>query len=179
LIALIVARAINGVIGKDNALPWHLSADLKYFKAMTLGCPVVMGRRTWESLGKALPKRLNIVVSRGPRPADLSEVVLWVSSLQIALDLANQEGLASGADKVFVIGGAQLFAEAMPMADLFYLTVINQAIEGDTFLDLDLSGWSLMTATEPTNDEASGLPYWFEVWQQPKHHANGDLQLTS
>lgn len=138
-----------------------------------------MGRRTWESIGKALPKRLNIVVSRGPRPADLPEAVCWVSSLVGAVALAEREVLASGADKVFVIGGAQLFAEALPMADLFYLTVINQDIEGDTYLDLDLSGWSLMTATEPTNDETSGLPYWFEVWQQPVHHTKGSASLVS
>jgi dihydrofolate reductase len=125
MISLIVAMAHNRVIGKDNGMPWHLPADLKHFKAVTLGKPVIMGRKTFESIGKALPKRRNLVVSRNPDyQAPGCEVI---HSLEAALALVKD------VPEVCIIGGAQLFEEALPQADRLYLTFIDLHVEGDTF----------------------------------------------
>jgi dihydrofolate reductase len=123
--SLIVARARNGAIGKDNGMPWHLPADFAHFKRTTLGRPVIMGRRTWESIGRALPGRRNIVVSRTPGwRAPGAEVVGSLDEAWRAVE---------GADEAFVIGGAQLYAEALPEADRIYLTEIAGEVDGDTF----------------------------------------------
>jgi dihydrofolate reductase len=166
-ISLIVARAINGVIGKNNALPWHIASDLKFFKAMTLGCPIIMGRNTYESLGRPLPKRQNIVVSRSERPSDLPDHVVWVNNLAQALEevkIDTQNTDTALKPKVFIIGGAQLFKVAWEIADDLYLTVVNKAIEGDVYLDLDIKSWTKRVMSRPTVDEASGLEYWYEIW---------------
>lgn len=137
-ISLIVAIAANRVIGRDNALPWHIPEDLKWFKENTLGKPVIMGRKTWESIGRPLPRRPNIVVTRqrgwsaeGAHPAH---------SLAEALDLAAR--LAPEAPELMVIGGNALFAEALPVAARLYLTEIGRDYEGDTvFPPFDRAGW--------------------------------------
>ena len=120
----IAAMAANRTIGRDGVMPWHLPDDLKFFKRTTLGCPVVMGRKTWESLGRPLPGRRNIVLSRGLGEVSGAEVVGSVEAL---------DGLGLEGD-VFVIGGAQVFAELLPRCDGFYLTHIAKEIEGDVFL---------------------------------------------
>lgn len=131
-LTLVVARARNGVIGKDGALPWRLSSDLKHFKAVTLGRPVLMGRKTWDSLGKPLPGRPNIVVSRNPR---VQAPGAWVFSDFAAARAAGQAmARASGADSVCVIGGAALYAEALPGADRIILTEVDAAPEGDAIM---------------------------------------------
>jgi dihydrofolate reductase len=125
IISLIVAMAHNRVIGKDNGMPWHLPADLKHFKQITTGKPVIMGRKTFESIGKALPNRRNIVVSRNAEyQAAGCEVV---TSLEAALALVKD------APEICIIGGAQLFEQALPMADRLYMTFIDLQVEGDTF----------------------------------------------
>lgn len=128
-LSLIVAVAENGVIGKDNALPWRLPEDLKRFKAITMGHPVVMGRRTFESIGSPLPGRRNLVVSRNPdyHPAGAERV----GGLEEALAAVD------GAQEVFVIGGAELFKESLPKADRLYLTKIHRVFSGDTYFPLD------------------------------------------
>jgi dihydrofolate reductase len=132
-LALIVARARNGVIGRDNALPWRLRDDLKQFKQRTLGHPVIMGRKTWESLGRPLPGRANIVVSR---QADFSaEGAQVVSSLEAALAVCGDVATA------FVIGGAQLYALALPLADQIYITEVDAEVEGDAWFRPDLSAF--------------------------------------
>jgi len=123
-ITLIVARARNGVIGRDGTLPWRLPEDLAFFKRTTMGHPIVMGRRTWESIGRPLPGRRNIVVSRRPRFAATGAEV--VPSLGEALRLCD------GSAELFVIGGAQLYAEALPGADRLIVTEIDTDFEGDT-----------------------------------------------
>jgi len=137
-VALIVAIAANGVIGKDNALPWHIPEDLKWFKENTLGKPVIMGRRTWDSIGRPLPKRPNIVVTRqGDWRADGAHAA---HSLDEALALAAR--LAPEAAELMVIGGNALFAEALPRAARLYLTEIARAYDGDTvFPPLDRTVW--------------------------------------
>lgn len=144
--SLIVARARNGTIGRDNAMPWHLPADLAHFKRTTLGHPVIMGRRTWESLGRALPGRRNIVVSRSPSyRAPGAEVV---RSLEEAWRAAGQ------ADEAFVIGGAQLYAEALAVADRIYLTEVAADVEGDTrFPPLAPGEWRESLLAEHPADE--------------------------
>lgn len=124
-IAIIAALANQRVIGYQNRLPWHLPADLKHFKALTLGKPVVMGRKTFESIGKPLPGRTNIVVSRNP---DYKlEGCLTADSFMQALTLAE------AVEEVMVIGGTEMFRQALPMAQTLYLTFIHADIEGDVF----------------------------------------------
>lgn len=129
MVSLIAAMAKNRVIGMDNRLPWRLPADLKRFKELTMGHPIIMGRKTFESIGKPLPGRSNIVVSRGPAPEDAQDRgIFWVGSLEKAFLIAQN---FEGADEVFVIGGANVYAQALPIASKIYLTVIDQEIPGD------------------------------------------------
>lgn len=130
-VALIVAVARNGVIGRDNDLPWKLSGDLRWFKANTLGKPIVMGRRTWESLGRPLPGRENIVVSRGE--PGLPDGVRHRTSLEDAIALGRSVAQREQAAEVMVIGGAQLYAAAFPLASRLYLTEVDADVDGDTF----------------------------------------------
>lgn len=139
-IALIAAVAENGTIGRDGRLPWRLSGDLRHFKALTLGKPVVMGRKTWDSLGRPLPGRPNIVVSRDPAFApDGAEAA---GGLAAALDRARALAEAAGAGEIMVIGGAALYAAALPVADRLYLTEVHADVAGDThFPQLDPGAW--------------------------------------
>ena len=126
-IILIAAFTDNRVLGKDNRLIWHLPEDLKNFKRLTSGHPVIMGRKTFESLGKPLPNRTNIVITRN---ADFqSDGCVVVNSLKNALQKAEE----IGAEKTFVIGGGEIYAQALPIADLMYLTHVHTTLEGDTF----------------------------------------------
>lgn len=139
-LAVIVAAAENGVIGRNNALPWHLPEDLRYFKRVTMGKPIVMGRKTFESIGRPLPGRTNIVISRNEHYR--AEGVRVVSSLDDALDLAEDIALIDGVDELMVIGGAAIYAEALPRAELLYLTQVHAEVEGDTYLPaIDLEQW--------------------------------------
>ena len=140
-ICLIAAVAENGVIGRDNDMPWKLSSDLKRFKALTLGKPVVMGRKTFESIGRPLPGRPNIVVTRNP---DFSaEGIEVVSSLDAALDLAKRLAAEEEVDEVMVIGGGALYADAIAHADRLYITRVHAAPEGDTrFPEIDPAIWT-------------------------------------
>ena len=132
---MVCAMAQNRVIGRDNGIPWDLPEDRKHFRNVTLGHSVIMGRATWESLGKPLPKRRNIVVSRRPGYS-LNEAEV-APNLQAALALARQSD-----DAPRVIGGGQLYAEALPLATLIYLTVLDEAVAGDTlFPELDPAQW--------------------------------------
>lgn len=133
MLSLIVAVAENGVIGRHNDLPWRIPEDLRYFKQVTRGKSVVMGRKTYRSIGRPLPDRTNIVVTRDPSFA--AEGVLTAHSLDEALS-------RGGAGEILVIGGSSLFAEALPRADRFYLTEIHRAYEGDVrFPDWDRGAW--------------------------------------
>lgn len=140
-LALIWAMSRNRVIGRNNALPWHLSEDLKYFKRVTLGKPVIMGRKTWESIGRPLPGRTNIVITRN---ADylVPEGVRVVTSLAAALDLAEKICLIDGINEAVVIGGAEIYAQALPKADRLYLTQVHADVHGDAFFpEIDLDAW--------------------------------------
>jgi len=133
-ISLVVARAQNGVIGRDGDLPWRLSADLKYFKRLTMGKPIVMGRKTYESLGRPLPGRHNIVLTRDPQyQADGCDVV---SSLDKAIEVAGS------VEEVMIIGGAEIYALALPIISRAYITEVELSPDGDTvFPQLDEQRW--------------------------------------
>ena len=125
-ISMIVARARKDVIGRDNQMPWKISADLQFFKRVTMGYPGIMGRKTWESIGRPLPGRRNIVVSRN---ADLT-----LAGAEVASSLSNALERLNGLERVFVIGGEQLFTQAFDLADRLYITEIDIAVDGgDTF----------------------------------------------
>ena len=139
-IAIIVAAAENGVIGANGGLPWRLSSDLKRFRALTMGKPMIMGRKTFQSLGKPLDGRDNIVVSRDPgfRP----DGVLVAPSLEAALDLAAACAERRGSDEIMVIGGAEIYRAALPLAGRIYLTRVHARPQGDaTFAPLDPARW--------------------------------------
>jgi dihydrofolate reductase len=154
-LSLIVAMADNGVIGREGRLPWHLSADLKRFKHLTMGHAIVMGRRTYESIGRPLPGRRSIVVSRNAafRPA----------GVEVADSLDKALRLAAGDDEIFVIGGASLYREALARAERLYVTRVHAAVPGDTFFPpFDPADWRLEEQTVTQQDAASQLGYSFE-----------------
>lgn len=164
-VAVIVAVAENGVVGKDNALPWHLPEDLKYFKAKTLGKPIVMGRRTFESIGKPLPGRTNIVIS-GNRDYAAPGVTV-VSSMAEALELARAAAASDGQDELMVIGGASVYAEALPFADSIYLTEVHAAIDGDAYLPtVDWSCWREESRERHTASTPQAPDFSFVVYQR-------------
>ena len=156
MISLIVAASRNGVIGKDNKLPWHIPDDLKRFKTLTMGHPVLMGRKTFESIGKPLPGRTNIVVTHQKDFACCG--ALTAPSLEEALRITEKE------TEVFVIGGAQIFEQALPLADQIYLTRINRDFEGDTFLfPIDPAAWK---ETSREDHLTEPLPHTFLTYEK-------------
>lgn len=134
-VALVAAVAANGVIGRDGGLPWHLPADLAHFKRLTVGHVMIMGRRTYESIGRALPGRTTVVVTRTRDWA--AEGVIVATSVEAALDVARAID-----DTVLVVGGSEVFAAALPVADRMYLTHVDAVPAGDTYFpDVDWSQW--------------------------------------
>jgi dihydrofolate reductase len=159
LITLVVAVADNGVIGRDNALPWHLPADLKHFKQVTMGKPIVMGRRTFESIGKPLPGRQNIVVTRDPNYQ--RDGVIVVHGVDAALDAAAE------APEIMVIGGAELFRLFLPRAGRIHLTRVHGEIAGDVrWPDLDPREWKVVAREPYEADDRHAYSMTFEVWEK-------------
>jgi dihydrofolate reductase len=159
IVSLIVAVADNGVIGRDNALPWHLPEDLKRFKRITMGKPIVMGRKTFESIGKPLPGRQNIVVTRDANYR--REGVTVVHSVDAALAAAGM------AEEVMVIGGADLFRLFMPRAGRVHLTRVHGDIAGDVhWPPLDAVRWHRTAAEEHPADERHSHAMTFELWEK-------------
>jgi len=145
VIAAIADMSRNRVIGKDNKIPWHISEEFKHFKRTTMGKPIIMGRKSWESLGcKALPGRTSIIVSRSPETVTGDGVA--VGSVEDAIALAKDIAIENGVDEIFIIGGAQIYKAAFPVTQRFYLTVIDQDYEGDAVLDLDFTDWKEVSA---------------------------------
>ncbi|WP_421556892.1 dihydrofolate reductase [Pseudomonas kitaguniensis] len=163
-LSLIAALGENRVIGVDNSMPWHLPGDFKYFKATTLGKPIIMGRKTWDSLGRPLPGRLNLVVSR---QTDLAlEGAEVFPSLDAAVERAEAWALAQGANELMLIGGAQLYAQGLAQADRLYLTRVALSPEGDAwFPQFDAQQWKRVSNVEnPAEGEKPA--YNFEVWEK-------------
>jgi dihydrofolate reductase len=157
-LALIAAVAANGVIGSENTLPWQLPEDLKRFKALTLGHPVIMGRKTFESIGRPLPGRRNLVISRNAAYRAAGCEVL--TSLDAAL-----AACVGSTDEIFVIGGAQIYAEALPLAQRLYLTEIRRGYPGDArFPDWSRTQWHEVARELRCSED--GLPYDFAVYER-------------
>lgn len=164
-LSLIVAAAKNGVIGRNNQLPWHLPQDLKYFKSVTLGKPIIMGRKTFESIGKPLPGRTNIVVTR--QQDWQFEGVLVAQSVAQAIamgqEIYTEENQLS--EEIIVIGGAEIYRHALPLANRVYLTRINQDVEGDAyFAELPSDEWSLVS--EVAGDVTANLSHTFLIFEK-------------
>lgn len=163
-LCIIAALAQNRVIGRDNQLPWHLPADLKHFKARTLGKPIIMGRKTWDSLGRPLPGRLNLVVSR--QPGLQLEGAEVFTSLDAAIQRADAWAREANAEELMLIGGAQLYEQALPFAARLYLTRVELSPEGDAwFPDVSEADWHLSSAIEyPQGPETPS--YVLEAWDR-------------
>ena len=158
---MIAALAKKQVIGKNNLMPWHMPADLAHFKRVTLGKPVLMGRKTFESIGRPLPGRRNLVISRNPDYQ--AEGIEVVGSVEAALALLA----GSSVEELMVIGGGHLYAEMLPSADRLYLTQIDLAVEGDTrFPAFDDGQWQRVDCESHPADEKNPHPYSFETWQR-------------
>lgn len=164
-LSLIVAYAQNNVIGRDNTLPWKLPSDLAHFKRTTLGHPIIMGRKTWESLGRPLPGRRNIVISRNPRYE--APGAQCVNTLALAIEAVQD------AEQAFVIGGAQIYQEALPFAQQVIATEVQAHIEGDAFFaPLDKRQWTEISRT--SHPPENGLS--FDVVQYVRSSNNGMLE---
>jgi dihydrofolate reductase len=151
-ISIIVAIAENNVIGDNNQLIWHIPGDLKRFKALTMGHHIIMGRKTWESIGRALPGRISIVISRNPNY--LAKGAIVVTSLEDALAKAQLD------NEVFIIGGAQIYEQALPLANKIYLTQIHKSFEGDvSFPNIDKNLWKQVSSEKGKPTETDGLEY--------------------
>ncbi|MDH3001011.1 dihydrofolate reductase [Chelonobacter oris] len=157
-ISLIVAFTQNRVIGKDNQMPWHLPRDLAWFKRNTLNKPVIMGRKTFESIGRPLPNRRNIVLSRNPF---VYHGIQWADSLQTALSHCEDEA------EVMIIGGGELFKQSLPLADKLYLTEIQTALDGDTFFpQIDFTQWKTVEETFSEADEKNAYACRFLILEK-------------
>ena len=158
MISIIVAKTENDVIGKDNQLLWKLSADLKQFKALTTGHSVIMGRKTFESIGRALPNRTNIVISR-QKNITLPEGVLVANSLEKAIEIAKTH---VGNEEIFIIGGGNVYKQALVMTDRIYLTEVKTNIEGDAFFtDLDKNIWQEISRVSHQKDDKNEYDFDF------------------
>lgn len=162
--SLIVARATNGVIGRDNQLPWHLPDDLKHFRALTMGKPIIMGRLTWESIGKPLPGRTSIVVSSAPA-TDFPAEVLLVRSLaeawQKSIELPPPTDLSASREAV-VIGGSGLYRDAIAEVDRIYLTEVHADVTGDThFPGLEADYWQEISRDDRQADDRHNVDFSF------------------
>ena len=160
ILSLIVATSENDIIGRDGELPWHLPNDLKYFRKVTLGHPVIMGRKTYESIGHPLPKRQNIVITRNED--FISEECDIVHSLDQALSIVNQD-----VEEVFVIGGGQIFELALPQAQRVYLTRVHTVIQGDAiFPELDEDEWREVSREIHPDDERHEYAFSFLIFER-------------
>ena len=163
-LSLIAALGENRVIGVDNSMPWHLPADFKYFKATTLGKPIIMGRKTWDSLGRPLPGRLNLVVSR--QTGLQLEGAEVFASLDAAVARAQAWAVEQGVSEVMLLGGAQLYTQGLADADRLYLTRVGLSPDGDAwFPEFDQAQWTLVS-NEPHAAEDGKPAFSFEVWER-------------
>lgn len=161
MISLIVAVAENNVIGKNNKLPWHLPADLKYFKQTTAGHPVIMGRGTFESLGKPLPGRTNIIITRQQQYK--ADGCIITDNLQAAIEHAR----ITGTEEAFIIGGGTIFRQSMLLANRIYLTRIFHEFEGDTFFpEVNTPEWMLMSEKQHQPDEKNKYAFAIRVFER-------------
>jgi dihydrofolate reductase len=163
-VSIIVAMARNRVIGAGNRIPWHLPAELKLFKSITMGHHIVMGRNTWESIGRLLPGRTSVIVTR--QPGYRVEGAIMAPSITAAIEAC------AGDDEIFIIGGAQLYAAAIPLATRLYLTTVDADVSGDTFMpEFDLATWRKRSARAFAADDKNPYDYAQTVYERASTHA--------
>jgi len=160
MISLLVAMDQNRIIGKDNQLPWHLPEDLSYFKKVTMGHPIIMGRKTFESIGRVLPGRQNVIVTRNLHFSHDGCIVLHsIEEVKAFADTANGE--------VFVIGGSEIFQEILPYADRLYITKIEHTFSGDAYFpDFNEADWMLISSEKGPKNEKNPYDYYFQVYER-------------
>jgi dihydrofolate reductase len=164
-ITLVAALAENGVIGRDNGLPWRLKSDMVHFRAITMGKPVVMGRKTFLSIGRPLPGRTTIVVSRDHTFAAPGVVV--APTVEAALTVAQGDALRRGADCIIVAGGADLYAQTMPLAERLHITYVHRAVDGDAYFPaIDRSVWHETARDEHAAGAADDAAFAFVVYRR-------------
>lgn len=157
-ISFIVAKSENNVIGVGNKLPWHLKDDLQMFKKLTMGHHILMGRKTFESIGKPLPGRMSLVISTGPRANQ--DTVLWFNSLFRAIKQAERNGEA----ELFIIGGEKIFRAALSLVDRIYLTEVKTTLKGDAFFpQLSLKNWKKVSELSFTKNEQNDHDFAFQI----------------
>jgi len=162
-VSCIVAIAKNNVIGKDNDIPWYLPADLKYFKKTTLNHHIIMGRNCYESIGKPLPKRTNVVLTRNPFYIVSNCYV--TNSIEEALKIAKD----NGEEEAFIIGGAQIYEQSMHLCDKLYLTEVDLEVEGDVFFPkINFDEWKLISEDAHQADEKNQHDYVFKIFERKK-----------
>ncbi len=156
IISAIVAMSENRVIGDHNHLPWHLPADLKHFKTLTKGHPILMGRKTFESIGRPLPNRTNIVITSNPTFKAPGCIVVT------SIDEAIQHALSNNNEEIFIIGGANVFQQSMPYVSRIYLTIVHEEFEGDAFFpEINMNEWNEMESITHAADDENDYSYSF------------------
>lgn len=163
ILSIIVAMSDNGVIGKEGALPWNLPSEMAYFRQTTVGHPIIMGRKTHESIGKALPDRLNVVITRD-KAYKAAKGCKVIHSLESALSLPE----IRNADEVFIIGGESINQQALPMTDKLYLTKVSANIKGDKFFNYNPSQWQQVWSQKHKADKDNKYDYEFTVLEKKK-----------
>lgn len=164
-LAAIVACAENRVIGKNNQLPWHLPEDLKHFKNTTMGKPMIMGRLTFESLGKPLPGRPHIVITRQTHWSYSG--VQSANSLEQAVELGVQQARALAVNEVMIVGGADIYRQALPLLDLLYITEVHAKVDGDAFFpELNPALWEEISRDGPHGGDKSGFAWSFVIFRK-------------
>lgn len=159
-LSIIVATSLNNAIGKNNKLLWHLPADLKFFKTTTMGCPVVMGRKTFQSIGRTLPGRKNIVITRDSNfNSDQTFDIISESNLESAITHLQNE------QEVFIIGGGEIYKQSMHLIDTLYKTSVNTTIEGDVYFpEIDMNQFELVWEEKHFADEKNNMDYTFQKY---------------
>lgn len=168
-LSMIAAVSRNGVIGRDNGLPWNLPKDLKHFKETTAGKPVIMGRKTFESIGRPLPGRDNIVVSQSPDFKERHCQVTHAGSVQEALLKAWAFARARSVNEIFVIGGETIYRQFMPVVNRIYLTVVEADVEGDAYFPALTGEWERVSSKELSSGELGIPDCRVEVWERIGH----------
>jgi dihydrofolate reductase len=161
-VSIIVATSLNHAIGKDNQLLWHLPADLKFFKAITMGCPVIMGRKTFQSIGRTLPGRQNVVITRDKSfNADKQFDLIVVGSIDEALVKLHSE------KEVFIIGGGEIYKQSIDSVDTIYITLVHTVIDGDVYFpEIDKSKFDLVWEEKHLADEKNKFDYTFQKFER-------------
>lgn len=166
-VCLIAAISENGVIGREGVLPWRLSTDLQRFRALTLGNPIIMGRKTWDSLGHALPGRTNIVMTHNR--AFVAEGAVVVHSLSEACSIAEEAASQNGADRIFIIGGSEIFRQGLAISDKIFLTEVLVSVEGDCFFPVfDKEEWTISETQNIPQGEKDDHETRFVVYERRK-----------